>query len=230
MDIDGLTGILKRSQLFRELDEPTLAKLAERAVERSYRRGERIFHQGDPGDSTYVVVEGLIKVVVVSEHGDEMVLVTLREGDTFGELALIDGRPRSATAEATESSKILMVTRVTMLELFAEQPSLMDSMLRSLGSVIRRLTEQASDLVFLDLHGRVAKLLVGMAEERGTDSPDGLILDLHLTQADLASMVGGSRQSVNQILRSFEGREYLGMIGRTIVIRDLDRLRKRAVT
>ena len=104
---------------------------------------------------------------------------------------------------------------------------MVESLLQSLGGVLRRLTEQTSDLVFLDLHGRVAKLLAGIAEERGSGD-DEIELNLELTQTDLANMVGGSRQSVNQILRSFERRGYLEMSGRRVVIRNLEKLRARA--
>lgn len=103
-----------------------------------------------------------------------------------------------------------------------------DALLLSLGGVLRRLTEQTADLVFLDLHGRVAKLLVGMAGEEDSSGDGEVALDLELTQSDLASMVGGSRQSVNQILRSFARRGYVEMQGRRIVVKNLPGLRHRA--
>lgn len=230
MQAERVAQTLKRSALFGDLEDEFLEELAGRVIERPFRKGERIFYQGDPGDSLYVVVSGMVKVVVTSEHGDEMVLVTLRDGESFGELALIDGRPRSATAEAAEQTSVLILGRETMLDLMQGRRNVTEGLLRSLGGLIRRLTEQASDLVFLDLHGRVAKLLVGMAEERGEATDEGILLDLHLTQSDLASMVGGSRQSVNQILRSFEQRGYLRLLGRAVSVQDMDRLRKRATS
>jgi CRP-like cAMP-binding protein len=101
-------------------------------------------------------------------------------------------------------------------------------LLRSIGGVVRRLTEQASDLVFLDLHGRVAKLLLALAAERGEKRGEEIMLDLHMTQSDLAGMVGGSRQSVNQILRTFERRGYLEFHGRQVVLKEPELLRRRA--
>ena len=103
-----------------------------------------------------------------------------------------------------------------------------DALLQSMGRVLRRLTEQASDLVFLDLHGRVAKLLVNIADRRGVALAPGLELDLQLTQSDLARMVGGSRQSVNQILRSFERRGYLDIDGRKVIVKEAEQLKRRA--
>ena len=104
----------------------------------------------------------------------------------------------------------------------------MEAVIATLGSILRRLTEQAADLVFLDLHGRIAKLLLQMAGESGKETSDGVELDLLLTQSEIASMVGGSRQSVNQVLRSFERRGHIDVHGRAIVVRDFDALKRRA--
>jgi len=218
---------LKQTRLFGELDPDALARLADRAIERTYKKGQLIFYQGDPAEALFIVIEGRVKVVVVNEAGDEMLLVTLQPLDVFGEVALIDGEPRSASAETLEQTRVLVLTRTTFLEALRENPAMTESLLRSLGGVLRRLTEQTADLVFLDLHGRVAKLLVSMAEKNET-TEEGAELDLQLTQSDLASMVGGSRQSVNQILKSFERRGYVELHGRKLILKAPDLLRKRA--
>lgn len=227
MEPEQAAAYLSETGLFGGLDPEGLARLAERAVERTYKKGQLVFYQGDPAEALFVVIEGRIKVVVVSEEGDEMLLVTLQPVDVFGELALIDGEPRSASAETMEQTRVLVLTRATFLAALRESPAMTESLLRSLGAVLRRLTEQAADLVFLDLHGRVAKLLVGLAE-KNEGGGNGVELDLHLTQSDLASMVGGSRQSVNQILRSFERRGYVEVHGRKLILKAPDLLRKRA--
>lgn len=157
-----------------------------------------------------------------------MLLVTLGPPEIFGELALLDGGLRSASAEALEDTSLLVVTRPTFLEVLRSSPSLTEALLRTLGGLVRRLTEQTADLVFLDLYGRVAKLLVTFAQAHGETQGDEIVLDLQLTQTDIASMVGGSRQSVNQILRAFERRGYLEMHGRRIVLKRPDQLRRRA--
>lgn len=221
-------SLLATTKLFGDLDDQTLDRLAERAVERNYKKGQLVFHQGDAADALYVVEQGLVKVFVTSEEGDEMVLVTIRPPDVFGELAIVDGGDRSASAETLEPTVLLSLTRGVFLEVLQENPTMTDHLLRSLGAVLRRLTEQAADLVFLDLHGRVAKLLLGLADDRGEKTDGEIALDLHLTQTDLASMVGGSRQSVNQILRSFERRGYLDLQGKKIVLKKPELLRKRA--
>ncbi|MDQ3957277.1 MAG: Crp/Fnr family transcriptional regulator [Actinomycetota bacterium] len=220
--------ILAQTRMFSGIDVTTLERVAERCIERSYKKGQLIFHQGDPGESLFVVVEGFVKVLVPSPEGGEIVLVTLEPHATFGELALIDGGPRSASAEALGPTNLLVLTRATLLDLFADHPQLTDTLLRSFGAIIRRLTEQAADLVFLDLHGRVAKLLTALADEQREPDATEVVLDLHMTQTDLASMVGGSRQSVNQILRGLADQGYLEIHGRTIVVKRLELLRKRA--
>jgi CRP/FNR family transcriptional regulator, cyclic AMP receptor protein len=228
MRTEAAVALLRRTRLFAELREDTLRALADRSVERSYPRHGRLFYQGDPGSGLYVLASGLVKVVVTSEDGEEMVLVTLGSGDAFGELSIVDGGPRSASAEALEPTVALVITREVLLDLAARDSGLTEALLRTLGALLRRLTEQASDLVFLDLPGRMAKLLAVLAAERGSETPEGIELDANLTQTDLAGMVGASRQSVNQILQGFARRGYLQVRGRRIVIHRLDLLRRRA--
>jgi CRP/FNR family cyclic AMP-dependent transcriptional regulator len=228
MRTETAVALLRRTRLFAGLSEETLAALGDRSVERSYPRHARLFYQGDPGSGLYVLASGLVKVIVTSEDGEEMVLVTLGPGDAFGELSIVDGGPRSASAEALEPTVALVITREVLLDLATRDRGLTDALLRTLGALLRRLTEQASDLVFLDLPGRMAKLLAVLAAERGSETPDGIELDANLTQTDLAGMVGASRQSVNQILQGFTRRGYLQVQGRRIVVQRLDLLRRRA--
>lgn len=228
METQRAIELLQQTQLFGDLDEAALAHLAERSTKRNYAKGQLIFYQGDPAGSLFVMVEGLVKIFVTSEEGDEMLLVTLQPHDVFGELSLLDGGPRSASAEAVEPTSLLELQRAPFLESLQQRPGITESLMLSMGRVLRRLTEQAADLVFLDLHGRVAKLLVNLAQDRGVETENGLELDLQLTQTDLAGLVGGSRQSVNQILRSFENRGYVDMIGRKMIVKQPDLLRRRA--
>jgi CRP/FNR family transcriptional regulator, cyclic AMP receptor protein len=220
--------LLSRTRLFAGLDADALVRIARQTHERSYRKGSIIFHEGDRGDAFYVVARGTVKIFVSSPRGEEMVLATLQPPDGLGEIALLDDGPRTASAEAIDTVSLLAFTRETFQELLHQDRTIADSMLRSAGRLFRRITSQAADLVFLDLEGRVAKLLVAMAEERGQQRDDGIVLDLVLTQGELASMVGGSRQSVNQILHALASRGFLDVGGRTVVVRQPDALRRRA--
>jgi len=220
-------GLLRGTELFARLDAATAAALAQRMVRRTYRRGEALFHQGDPGDSLYVLVEGSVAVVVSSENGDRMVLTTLASPDVLGEIALLDGGPRSASAEAVEDTVALVLSRAAFLQLMKDHPPFAEQLLRSLGGLVRRLSEQASDFVFLDLPGRVAKAVLRLADDAG-GSADGIPLEVTVTQQRLAEMVGGSRQSVNQILHAFEARGLVELHGRRVLICRPDLLRRRA--
>ena len=228
MKAEQAATLLARTPLFAGLDASELLALGACAGRRTYQKGEHIFHQGDTGDAVFVLAEGRVKVIFASPEGDEMILATLQPPDVFGELALIDGGPRSASIQTLEPTTVLTLTRATLLELIARHPAVTDLVLRSLGRLVRRMMAQAGDLVFLDLHGRVAKLLLRMIEDRAAHSDGRPSLELRLTQSDLAAMDGGSRQSVNQILHHFERRGYLRLKGQTVIVQDLEALHRRA--
>ncbi|HEV2888958.1 MAG TPA: Crp/Fnr family transcriptional regulator [Frankiaceae bacterium] len=225
--MEDVVALLRDTEVFAGFDLAALGQLAQRMVRRTYRRGEALFHQGDPGDALYVVLEGSVAVVVTSENGDRMVLTTLVPPDVLGEIALLDGGSRSASAEAVEETTALVLSRAAFLELVRDQPSFVEQLLRILGALVRRLSEQASDFVFLDLPGRVAKAIVRLAEDTG-GTLDGVPVEVVVTQQRLAEMVGGSRQSVNQILHAFAARGIVELQGRRVLICRADQLRRRA--
>lgn len=222
------SAILGSSGLFDGLTEKQLAAVAEEAHTKRFAKGETLFREGDEADSFLILTEGSVKVFVTSDRGHEMVLATIRPPESLGEVSLLDGGPRSASASALEPVTALVFARSTLLGLVERERSVADAILRSAGGLLRRLTGRAADLVFLDLEGRVAKVLVEMAARRGEPRDDGgVALDLGLTQADLAAMVGGSRQSVNHILHQLEDLGYLRVHGREVVIVNEDALRRR---
>jgi CRP-like cAMP-binding protein len=184
-----------------------------------------LFHEGDPGDSLFIVASGAVKVVVPSEEGDEAILATLRRGDFLGELALLDGAPRSASAIALEATETMALPRDRFKALVASEPVIRDALLSSLAGELRRLTAHVAELHFLDLTGRLAARLARLAEEHGTREADGSIrLDAPLTQSDLAAMIGATRQSVNKLLGEFVEEGLLRLDRDAIVIPDLEAL------
>lgn len=225
--MDEVSTLLARTELFGSLAPGALDAIAAESHERRYVKGESLFHEGDPADAFFVVAEGTVKVFVSSSGGKDMVLATLRSPEALGEVSLLDGGPRSASAEALEPVAVVAIARTTLLGVLQRERSVAEAMLRASGGLLRRLTGQAADLVFLDLEGRVAKLLVGIAEQRGDRRDGGLALQLGLTQTDLASMVGGSRQSVNQILRTLSVRGLIEVHGQEIFIAEEAALRRR---
>ena len=220
--------LLAATSLFGALPADELATVAAATTRRSYGRGEFVFHEGDPGSELYVVEQGRVKVTVTSLDGDELILATLEPPGVFGELAAIDGGLRSASVQVLAATTLLVLGRDTLLGLLAERPRLADALLRSLGALVRRLSDSAADLVFLDLQARVAKLLVRLAGD-GRRLPGGAVaLHLPMSQQDLAAAVGGARQTVNQVLQTLERRGYVERRGREVVVKDLDGLRRRA--
>jgi CRP-like cAMP-binding protein len=199
-----LVDSLARIPFFAGLDAPALERVAAGTRMRRFRRGEIIFHAGDPGDALFIIVSGEVKIALPSEEGDEAILATLRPGDVFGELALLDGAPRSATASALVATEVVLLPRDRFRELVATEPAVRDTLLASLAGELRRLTTHVEELHFLDMTGRVAARLVRLAREAGPVAVDGSIrLRPTLTQAELASMVGCTRQSVNKLLGQF---------------------------
>ena len=189
--------------------------------------------RGIPGDYLVVIMSGLAKVTVTSARGDEMVLVTLGPGDVVGELSVIDQGQRSASLVAVRQTDVVVVGRSPLVALMQRSPELLDDLLRALGAMVRRLTEQSTDLVFLDLAGRVAKLLVRSTTASGPgvgtcDRSDPLIFELPLTQTELAQMLGASRPALNRVLQTFASRGFIRLDGRKVTILDIAGLRHRA--
>jgi CRP-like cAMP-binding protein len=219
--------VLARTDLFGNLAPADLEAIAAKGMVRTYPKGQILFYQQDPGESLYVILEGRVKAFVTSEDGAELNLGMFESPSILGEVALVDGGPRSASAEVVAPTKLLVFTRATFVSLLGEHPALVEAYLCMLGKLIRRLQDRTEDLVFLDLHGRVAKLLLSFAENADA-GPEGTVLDLKVTQGELAAMVAGSRPTVNQILKTFEGRGYLTVAGRQIIVKNPDALRRLA--
>jgi CRP/FNR family cyclic AMP-dependent transcriptional regulator len=219
VNLQHRAGVLARTELFGGIDEAARRRIAEHVAERVVERGQCVFTQDEPGDRMYVLADGAVKLFVASRDGGIVELVRHRPPATFGEVALLDGGPRSASAEAVERSTLLVVTRTELLHLLRAEDQVAEALLSTLGAMVRRTTRQISDLVFLDLQGRIARRLLALATEG-----DGLPRTRRVTQAELASMVGGARQTVNQALRSLESRGYIRADGGGFEILDRERL------
>jgi CRP-like cAMP-binding protein len=209
--------------LFQQMDDDALAAVARLMRTRRFRRNEVIFHAGDPGDSLFVVGTGSVKIVLASPDGDEAIIATLRPGDFFGELSVLDGAERSATAVSLEPTVLDSLARAPFLGLVDTEPGLRLALLAGLAAELRRLTHHVEGLHFLDLPGRLAMRLVDLAREADGPGP-GAELSWHYTQSDLASMIGGSRQSVNRVLGDLGAEGLLRIERDTIVIPDVDAL------
>lgn len=219
---------MARSPLFHGIDGEELTRIALTMTRRRYRRDEVIFHEGDPGDSLHVVVEGQVKITRESAEGGEAIVALLSPGESFGELVLLDGAPRSATATAMEATETMVMPRSTFLELVEGGSPFRARLLTGLAARVRRLTNQLAEVHFLDLAGRLALQLTRLAEESAPGATSNIALSSTLTQSDLAAMVGGTRQRVNQIIGDFVEEGLVASKGGRLVVRDLERLRERS--
>lgn len=197
--------------LFAGLSDEALGSIASQGVERTFKKGQILFSAGDLADALFVLIEGSVKGFVTSDDGSELIVSLIDAPAVFGEVAIGDGGPRSAGIEVTRPARVLVIPRAKFFAALESHPELGEAYIRMLVGMIRRLQDRTEGLVFLDLQGRVAKLLLALAGT--TDS-----VDLTMTQGDLAAMVGGSRPSVNQVLKAFEGRGYVVIEGKSLRI------------
>ena len=218
-----IVSSLRDSYLFERAEEDALAAIARHLRRRRFRRGETIFHQGDPGDSLHIVSSGAVKIVLPSLEGEEAIIATLRSGDFFGELALLDGAPRSATAIALEATETSTLPRQAFLNMLDQDKALRESLLAGLAREIRRVTTHVEELHFLDLAGRLASRLARLARDAEPEATE-VRLDWPYTQSDLASMIGGTRQSVNKLLSDLADRELVIIEKDTLIIPDVEAL------
>jgi len=226
-DPDLALEALARSPLFQGILPEELERLSRGMVSRRYRRNEVIFHEGDPGESLHVVVAGRVKITRESMEGEEAIVAIIGAGDTFGELVLLDGAVRSATATAIEPTETLTMTRAAFSSLVDVSDPFRWQLLGGIAHRLRRLTDQLAEVHFLDLTGRLALQLTRLAEESAPGRETDIELRATLTQSDLAAMVGGTRQRVNQILGDFADEGLVAHDGGRLIVRDLERLRGR---
>ncbi len=220
---------LRRCALFAKVDDDILALCASSLRIRRYRKNETIFHQGDPGDSLYIIESGSVKIVLPSPEGEEgAIIATLARADFFGELALLDGAPHSATAVAIEPTEALVLRRDRFEELVETEPQLRKALFSALVTELRRLTGHVEELHFLDLPGRLASRIVRLARESQPDATVDVRLDWPFTQSDLAAMIGGTRQTVNRLLADMTAQDLVRLERDALIIPDLDRLARAA--
>jgi CRP/FNR family transcriptional regulator, cyclic AMP receptor protein len=197
VDTREVAELLAGIALFSRLSEATRLGLAERLLQRKVHKGHILFYEGDPGESMVVLAEGAVRLYISSPHGGVVELARHSPPAVFGEVALLDEGPRSATAEAVEASTLLFMRRADLARLLqSDSEVVVDGLLRLLGEIVRRTTEQAKNLALRDIPGRVAFQLLQL-DDHGAGTR-------HLPQSQLAQMVGATRQAVNIALQGLQ--------------------------
>jgi CRP-like cAMP-binding protein len=216
-------AVLQKVPLFSQLAPADLQRVVEVARERSYPKNSVILFEDDPGDALYVVATGQVKVVLIGEDGREVILSVLGEGEFFGEMALIDDEPRSAHVIAMEDSTLIVLRREDFQGILIHAPGIALALLRELSRRLRRVDEKVGSLVLLDVHGRVAQLLLDLADET-----DGQRIIRRLTHHTIAQMIGSSRETVSRTMREFVDKGLIDVSRKDIVIRDRGTLEQAA--
>lgn len=216
---------LRRVGLFASLGDDLLTGLVQQLRRRSFSRGTMLFHKDQAGDALYIVESGRVRIFLPAPGGEELTVEIAGPGDVFGELALLDGRPRSASAEALEDTVVLTLGREEFLRHLRTTPSLAAALVELLSSRLRHVTEYAESLAFLDIRARLARTLLEMADRYGVRR-DGVEIDLDLTQTDLATMVGATRERVNRALGMLRAQGLVDLRGKRIILPDPSRLRQ----
>jgi CRP-like cAMP-binding protein len=219
---------LRSSPLFAALDDEAAQALRASMTETTLERGATLFHEGEPGDRLYVILEGKVKLGRTSADGRENLLAVLGPGEMFGELSLFDPGPRTATATAITDVTLIGLGHTDLQPWLTGRPEVAGPLLAALAKRLRRTNEAMADLVFSDVPGRVAKALLDLARKFGTPADDGLHVAHDLTQEELAQLVGASRETVNKALADFVSRGWLRLEGRGVVLLDVERLNRRA--
>lgn len=220
--------VLRQAPLFSSLDDQAADSLRASMSETRIGRGDVLFHEGDSGDRLYVVTDGKIKLGRTSADGRENLLAILGPGQMFGELSLFDPGPRSATATAVTPCTMMSLGHDELLRWLEDHPSVARGLLSQLAARLRKTSDVVADLVFSDVPGRVAKALLDLSRRFGRTADDGVHVHHDLTQEELAQLVGASRETVNKALADFAMRGWLRLEPRSVVLIEVERLRKRA--
>ena len=221
----SLRQILRRSRLFERLGDSEIDAILAHATVARHAEGDQIFAKGDPDNSMMAVLKGRVMISAPSPDGRQVVLTVMREGDVFGEIALLDGNERTADATAAIDCELLVVPRRSLLALLERRPDLCIDLLIVLCERLRRTNEQVEDLAFLDLEARIAKVLVRLTEESGgEDRSSTKPVGVKISQRALGELVGGSRESVNKHLQDWKRSGIIAIEKGAIVIRDLGAL------
>jgi CRP/FNR family transcriptional regulator, cyclic AMP receptor protein len=204
IDTRGTGDILAGIGLFARLAADERAGLARLLQPRVLQAGQAIFLQGDAGNGLYLIQEGRVKIIVTALTGKGLLINTLGPGDFFGELALLDGEPRSANVVAQDTCRLLLLRRVDFVPFVEARPGVALRMLEVLSRRLRQTTLQVQDMAFSDVPTRLARVLLALAETHGVPAGDGVSINRRITQTELAEMIGATRESANKTLKAFE--------------------------
>ncbi len=212
------SSFLRKVSLFESLSAAELDALAGATIARRFPRDSVIILAEEEGDTLFIIRVGQVKVSIVSEEGREVILSLLGPGSVFGELSLLDGKPRSANVVATQDTELIMLRRADFLQLIYRVPQIATALLAELASRLRKTDRQIEGLALLDVTSRISETLLQLAAEQGVETAAGVVIKERPTHQELANMSGTTRETVSRILKRLEAQGYIACVGKSITI------------
>lgn len=213
------SALFRKFALFAELDERELAAIAAVARSRHYAKDDVVFHEDESGDVFCLIKEGHVKVTMISPEGKEIILSMLGPGDFFGEMALLDDEPRSATVIATEALEVYTIWRTDFLQLLSENFAITRKVLAELSSRLRTASNRIESLATMDVYGRLARFFIDLARDSGKVLDNGYVAVTRPTHQAIANMIGTSRETVSRLIHDLMKQNLLLSEGKTIYLR-----------
>ncbi len=219
-----LIELLKGVDLFSPLSDGQIEMIAPFVIEKNYSKGDIVLREDDSsGQSLFIIAKGEVKVILTAEGGREAILATLKQGEFFGEMAILDGEPRSATVRTVEDSRILTIRRDDFLSTVKKHPDLALTLLAEMSRRLRKSNRQISSLALMKVYGRVAATILKMVEASGVraKSKEGkniIIVRDRPTQQSIAEMSGTTRETVSRVLNYFQKKGYIAIDGKDLLI------------
>ncbi len=217
--------LLRIVPIFTELDDKVLKKIVEIGLERKYTKNSIVFLEEEIGAILFIIISGKVKIVRTDDEGKEVILSILGTGDFFGEMALLDGLPRSATVVALDKTELFIIHRREFLELMENSPQIATSLMNELTRRLRKANEQIEDLSLKDAVGRVASVIIRLADDIGKIRKGEVVIEDFPVQQDLANMAGTSRETISRTIHQFMRHEYVEQKGNTLIIKDYEKFK-----
>ncbi len=217
---------VRRVPLFAEFSEEQLDAVVRASTVAEFSRNQVIFHENDNGTALFVILNGRVKVSLVRPDGKEAILAILTPGEFFGEMALLDNRPRSASVVVLEPTTVMILTRSDFMQMIEANPQIIHNMIIPLVTRLRKANKKIADLAFLDAIGRVSGVISQMAEESGEEVDEGIIIRNRPSHEQLGMMAATTRETVTHCMATLERRGYILSDGRDLIVFSINDLRK----
>ncbi len=219
---------LQKTNLFKEMSSEEMKEVDRITVEESVKKKSAIFFPGDPSQKVYILKEGHIKISRVSEEGREVTLALLEPGDIFGELEVLQDSPRDTLAEALDDSRLCVIQKAQFLSMIKRKPEYSFRLIKLIGFRLKKIENRIEDLVFRDVHSRVALLLLQFSKDYGRATPEGIHIEIKVTHQEIANLIGSIRETVSTILGEFKKESLITFEGRNILVVRPDLLKEKA--